>query len=130
MPRRLALAALTAATFMIILSETIVNIALRAIQDDLGSSEAGLAWVVNAYLVPFGGLLLLAGRIGDLAGRRTVFLSGIAVFSTASLFSGLATTATWLVAARFAQGVGAALAASVALGTIVTLYPEAAVRAR
>ena len=130
MPRRLALAALTAATFMIILSETIVNIALRAIQDDLGFSEAGLAWVVNAYLVPFGGLLLLAGRIGDLAGRRTVFLSGIAVFSAASLFSGLATSATWLVVARFAQGTGAALAASVALGMIVTLFPEPAARAR
>ena len=130
MPRRLALAVLSAATFMIILSETIVNIALRAIQDDLGFSEGGLAWVVNAYLVPFGGLLLLAGRIGDLAGRRTVFLSGIAVFSAASLFSGLATSATWLVVARFAQGTGAALAASVALGMIVTLFPEPAARAR
>ena len=130
MPRRLALAALTAATFMIILSETIVNIALRAIQDDLGSSEAALAWVVNAYLVPFGGLLLLAGRIGDLAGRRVVFVSGIAVFSAASLAAGLASGAAWLIGARFVQGVGAALAASVALGMIVTLFPEPAVRAR
>jgi len=129
-PRRLALVALTAATFMIILSETIVNVALRAIQDDLGFSSSGLAWVVNAYLVPFGGLLLLAGRVGDLVGRRSVFLAGIALFTAASLLSGLATGPAWLVTARFAQGVGAALTASVALAMLVTIYPEPVWRAR
>jgi EmrB/QacA subfamily drug resistance transporter len=130
MPRRRALTVLSAATFMIILSETIVNVALRAIQDDLRFSELGLAWVVNAYLVPFGGLLLLAGRVGDLAGRRAVFRAGIAVFTAASLLSGLATSAPWLIVARFAQGIGAALAASVALGMIVTIFPAPDARAR
>jgi EmrB/QacA subfamily drug resistance transporter len=128
-PRRLALAALTGATFMIILSETIVNVALRAIQDDLGFSAAGLAWVVTAYMVPFGGLLLLAGRIGDLLGRRSVFLAGLAVFSVASLLCALATGPFALIAARFLQGAGAALAASVALGMLVTIFPEPSERA-
>lgn len=127
---RRALTVLSAATFMIILSETIVNVALRAIQDDLGFTEAGLAWVVNAYLVPFGGLLLLAGRIGDVVGRRAVFRAGIGLFTAASVASGLATGPAGLVAARFVQGTGAALAASVALGMVVTLYPEPAARAR
>jgi len=124
------LAALTSATAMIILSETIVNVALRAIQDDLGFSPGGLAWVVNAYLVPFGGLLLLAGRIGDLLGRRAVFLAGMALFTVASLACALATGQAWLVTARFVQGVGAALTASVALGMLVTIFPEPAERAR
>jgi len=121
---------LTSATAMIILSETIVNVALRAIQDDLGFSPGGLAWVVNAYLVPFGGLLLLAGRIGDLLGRRAVFLAGMALFTVASLACALATGQAWLVTARFVQGVGAALTASVALGMLVTIFPEPAERTR
>jgi EmrB/QacA subfamily drug resistance transporter len=128
--RGAALAVLSAGTLMIILSETIVNVALRAIQADLGFDQAALAWVVNAYLVAFGGLLLLAGRVGDLVGRKRVFVAGLALFTAASLASGLARSAEALIVARFAQGVGAALTAAVSLGMIVTLYPEPAGRAR
>jgi EmrB/QacA subfamily drug resistance transporter len=128
--RAVALGVLSAGTMMIILSETIVNVALRSIQNDLGFSQSGLAWVVNAYLIAFGGLLLLAGRLGDLVGRRRVFLAGLVVFTASSLLSGLAGTPAVLIAARFAQGVGAALTASVILGMIVTLFPEPRPRAR
>ena len=115
---------------MIILDQTIVNVALPAIQADLGFSAAGLAWVVNAYLIAFGGLLLLAGRVGDLIGRRQVFLSGLALFTLASLLCGLATSPEMLIAARFAQGVGGALGSAVILGMIVTLFPEPGEQAR
>jgi EmrB/QacA subfamily drug resistance transporter len=128
--RRLALAVLCAGSLMMILDETIVNVALSSIQDDLGFSPSGLAWVVNAYIVAFGGFLLLAGRIGDLVGRRRVFLAGMAVFTAASLLCGLATTPAVLIAARFAQGIGGALVTAVTLGMIVTLFPEPGAKAR
>ncbi|WP_220091133.1 MFS transporter, partial [Micromonospora saelicesensis] len=115
---------------MIILDGTVVAVALPAIQRDLGFSAAGLAWVVNAYLVAFGGLLLLAGRLGDLLGRRRVFLAGVALFTVASLACAVATGPALLVGARFGQGIGGALAMAVSLGMIVRLYPEAAERAR
>jgi EmrB/QacA subfamily drug resistance transporter len=122
--RWLALVVLCAGMLMIILDQTIVNVALPSIQRDLGFSQAGLAWVVNAYLIAFGGLLLLAGRLGDLIGRRRVFLSGLAVFTAASLLCGLADSQEWLIAARFVQGVGGALGSAVILGMIVTMFPQ------
>jgi EmrB/QacA subfamily drug resistance transporter len=125
-----ALAVLCAGMLMTILDQTIVNVALPSIQDDLGFSRSGLAWVVNAYMVAFGGLLLLAGRLGDLAGRRNVLVAGLVVFTAASLMCGLATGPGVLVAARFVQGVGGALASAVILGMIVTLFPDPGERAR
>src|SRR5215470_6923901 len=119
--RWLALFVLSVGSLMIILSETIVNVALRSIQRDLGFTQSGLGWTVNAYLIAFGGLLLLAGRLGDLIGAKRVFLTGLAIFTVASLVSGLATTREVLIAARFVQGVGAALTSAVILGMIVTL---------
>src|SRR6266853_5000053 len=98
--RWLALVVLCAGMLMIILDQTIVNVALPAIQRDLGFSQSSLAWVVNAYLIPFGGLLLLAGRLGDLVGRKRMFLAGLAVFTTASLLCGLSNTQGLLIAAR------------------------------
>jgi len=109
---------------MIVLDITIVNVALPSIQDDLGFSQSNLAWVVNAYLVPFGGLLLLAGRLGDLLGQRRVFLAGLAVFTTASLLCGISQTQEMLIGARFIQGIGGALTSAVILGMIVTMFPE------
>ena len=109
---------------MVILDQTIVNVALPAIQADLGFSVGGLAWVVNAYLIAFGGLLLLAGRVGDLIGRRQVFLVGMSVFTVASLLCGLAVEPWMLIAARFLQGVGGALGSAVILGMIVTMFPQ------
>jgi EmrB/QacA subfamily drug resistance transporter len=109
---------------MIVLDATIVNVALPSIQDDLGFSQASLAWVVNAYLIAFGGLLLLAGRLGDLISRRGVFLAGLGVFIGASLLCGLAQSQEVLIAARFVQGVGGAMASAVILGMIVTMFPE------
>ena len=109
---------------MIILDSTIVNVALPAIQEDLGFSQSNLAWVVNAYLIAFGGLLLLAGRLGDLIGRRRMFLVGLAVFTVASLLCGLAQSQAMLIGARFLQGVGGALTSAVILGMIVTMFPE------
>ncbi|MET7947406.1 MFS transporter [Micromonospora sp. NPDC005324] len=125
-----ALLVLCAGSLMIILDGTVVAVALPAIQRDLGFSAAGLAWVVNAYLVAFGGLLLLAGRLGDLLGQRRVFLAGVALFALASLACAVATGPALLVGARFGQGVGGALAMAVSLGMIVRLYPEPAERAR
>ncbi|HEX4107228.1 MAG TPA: MFS transporter, partial [Solirubrobacteraceae bacterium] len=115
---------------MIVLDMTIVNVALPAIQRSLHFSQSNLAWVVNAYLITFGGLLLLAGRVGDLVGARTVFLTGLAVFVSASILCGIGASATMLVAARFAQGVGAAMSSAVILGLIVTMFPEPAERAK
>ena len=120
----LALVVLCAGFMMIILDSTIVNVALPSIQEDLGFSQSSLAWVVNAYLIAFGGLLLLAGRLGDLIGRRRVFLSGLALFTAASLACGLAQSQELLIGARFIQGIGGALTSAVILGMIVTMFPE------
>jgi EmrB/QacA subfamily drug resistance transporter len=119
-----ALVVLCLGMLMIVLDVTIVNVALPSVQADLGFSQSGLAWVVNAYLIAFGGLLLLAGRLGDLAGRRNVFLAGLGVFTAASLVCGLAANQPMLIGARFAQGIGGALTSAVILGVIVTLFPE------
>src|SRR5512144_2733615 len=116
--RWLALYVLCAGVLMIVLDATIVNVALPSIQADLGFSQADLAWVVNAYLIPFGGLLLLAGRAGDLIGQRRVFLAGLAVFTGASMLCALAQSQGMLVGARFVQGAGGALASAVILGMI------------
>jgi EmrB/QacA subfamily drug resistance transporter len=125
-----ALLVLCAGMLMIILDVTIVNVALPAIQHELGFSQSGLAWVVNAYLIPFGSLLLLAGRVGDLVSRRGVFLAGLAVFTLASAACGLAGSQAMLIAARFVQGVGGAMTSAVILGMIVTMFPEPGERAR
>src|SRR4051794_3600437 len=125
-----ALVVLCVGMLMIILDLTIVNVALPSIQRDLGFSQSGLAWVVNAYLITFGGLLLLAGRLGDLAGRRDLFMVGLAVFVTASALCGLADSQALLIAARFAQGLGGALSSAVILGMIVTMFPEPGEQAR
>ncbi|MQA72754.1 MAG: DHA2 family efflux MFS transporter permease subunit [Solirubrobacterales bacterium] len=122
--RWIALYVLCVGMLMIILDSTIVNVALPSIQDDLGFSQSSLAWVVNAYLIPFGGLLLLAGRLGDLISRRGVFLVGLAVFTGSSLLAGVAQSQEMLIAARFAQGIGGALTSAVILGMIVTMFPE------
>jgi EmrB/QacA subfamily drug resistance transporter len=122
--RWLALYVLCAGMLMIVLDATIVNVALPSIQDDLGFSQSSLAWVVNAYMIPFGGLLLLAGRIGDLIGQRRVFLVGLAIFTTASLVCAASQSEGMLVGARFVQGIGGALASAVILGMIVTMFPE------
>src|SRR5687768_10293719 len=113
-----------AGVLMIVLDATIVNVALPSIQDDLGYSQSGLAWVVNAYLIAFGGLLLLAGRLGDLIGQRKVFLVGLGIFTAASLLCAVAQTPGMLIAARFVQGVGGALSSAVVLGMIFTMFPE------
>jgi EmrB/QacA subfamily drug resistance transporter len=118
------------AQLMIVLDVTIVNVALPAIQADLGFSQANLTWVVNGFLVTFGSLLLLAGRLGDLLGRRRVFLAGLVTFTVASLLCGIASTQAELIAARLLQGVGAAAQASVILAIIVTEFPGATERAR
>ena len=122
--RWIALVVLCVGMLMIVLDATIVNVALPSIQDDLGFSQSSLAWVVNAYLIAFGGLLLLAGRLGDLLGRRRVFLAGLAVFTGASLFCGIAQSQGLLIAARFVQGAGGALTSGVILGMIVTTFRE------
>jgi EmrB/QacA subfamily drug resistance transporter len=122
--RWLALYVLCAGVLMIVIDATIVNVALPSIQDDLGFSSSSLAWVVNAYLIAFGGLLLLAGRVGDLIGQRRIFLIGLTVFTTASLACALAQSQGMLIAARFVQGAGGALTSAVILGMIVTMFPE------
>ncbi len=128
--RRLALYTLCAGVLMIVLDATIVNVALPSIAGDLGFSASGLSWVVNAYLVAFGGLLLLAGRLGDLVGQRRVFLGGLAVFVGSSLACALAVAPWMLVVARLAQGVGGALTSAVVLGMIVSLFPDPHERAK
>jgi EmrB/QacA subfamily drug resistance transporter len=128
--RWIALIVLCVGMLMIVLDATIVNVALPSIQGDLGFSQSSLAWVVNAYLIAFGGLLLLAGRLGDLIGRRKIFLSGLALFALASLACGLAQSQEVLVAARFIQGVGGAMTSAVILGMIVTMFPEPREQAR
>jgi EmrB/QacA subfamily drug resistance transporter len=128
--RWVALVVLCTGMLMIVLDMTIVNVALPSIQGDLGFSQSGLAWVVNAYLIAFAGLLLLAGRLGDLAGRRNVFLAGLGVFTAASLLCGLATSQLLLITARFVQGAGGALTSAVILGMIVTMFTDPRERAR
>ncbi|MCW3047364.1 MAG: Major Facilitator Superfamily, partial [Solirubrobacterales bacterium] len=122
--RWLALVVLCAGMLMIILDSTIVNVALPSIQSDLGFSQSALAWVVNAYLIAFGGLLLLAGRLGDLIGRRRIFLLGLSVFTVASMVCGLAQSQAMLIGARFIQGIGGAMTSAVILGMIVTMFQE------
>jgi EmrB/QacA subfamily drug resistance transporter len=122
--RWIALVVLCVGMLMIVLDQTIVNVALPSIKDDLGFSQSTLAWVVNAYLITFGGLLLLAGRLGDLIGRKTIFMSGLALFTAASVLCGIAQTQEMLVGARFLQGVGGATTSAVILGMIVTMFPE------
>src|SRR6476620_1699380 len=121
--RWLALYVLCVGVLMIVLDATIVNVALPSIQADLGFSQSNLAWVVNAYLIAFGGLLLLAGRLGDLIGRRRVFLVGLAIFSAASALCATAQSQEMLIGARFIQGAGGALTSAVVLGMIVTMFP-------
>ncbi len=128
--RWIALYVLCAGMLMIVLDATIVNVALPSIQDDLGFSNSSLAWVVNAYMIPFGGLLLLAGRVGDLVGQRRVFLVGLGIFTAASLVCAVSQTQEILVAARFVQGVGGALSSAVILGMIVTMFPEPGAQAK
>src|SRR5215207_5191223 len=122
--RWLALYVLCLGMLMIVLDATIVNVALPSIQEDLSFAQNDLAWVVNAYLIAFGGLLLLAGRIGDLIGQRRVFLTGLAIFTVASLVCAVAPSQGALIGARFVQGVGGALTSAVILGMIVTMFPE------
>jgi len=124
------LAIVCMAQLMIVLDVTIVNVALPAIQQDLHFSQGNLTWVVNAFLVTFGSLLLLTGRIGDLVGRKRVFLAGLVTFTVSSLLCGVAPSPAALVGARFLQGIGAAAQASVILAIIVTEFPEAVDRAR
>src|SRR4051795_10474401 len=119
-----ALYVLCAGMLMIVLDATIVNVALPSIQDDLGFSAGNLAWVVNAYLIAFGGLLLLAGRAGDLLGQRRVFLSGLTLFTAASVLCAVSVSQEMLVIARLVQGVGGALTSAVILGMIVTMFSE------
>ena len=124
-PRRwLALVVLCVGMLMIVLDVTVVNVALPSIQTDLGFSQSSLAWVVNAYLISFGGLLLLAGRLGDLIGRKRIFMIGLTLFTVASLLCGVAQSQGMLIAARFIQGVGGAMTSAVILGMIVTMFPE------
>jgi EmrB/QacA subfamily drug resistance transporter len=128
--RWVALVVLCAGMLMIVLDQTVVNVALPSIQRDLGFSQSSLAWVVNAYLIAFAGLLLLAGRLGDLIGRKRVMLSGLVVFTVASLLCGVAINQEMLVVARFAQGVGGALSSALILGMIVEMFPERRQQAR
>ncbi|MGI8511844.1 MAG: MFS transporter [Solirubrobacteraceae bacterium] len=122
--RWISLYVLCVGMLMIVLDVTVVNVALPSIQDDLGFSQSGLAWVVNAYLIAFGGLLLLAGRFGDIIGRKSVFMAGLGVFTLASVLCGVAQSQEVLVAARFIQGIGGAMTSAVILGMIVTMFPE------
>jgi EmrB/QacA subfamily drug resistance transporter len=122
--RWLALYVLCTGMLMIVLDMTVVNVALPYIQDDLGFSNSSLAWTVNAYLIAFGGLLLLAGRFGDLLGRRDVFMAGLLLFTVASLLCGFAQSQEMLVGARFVQGIGGAMTSAVILGMIVTMFPQ------
>jgi EmrB/QacA subfamily drug resistance transporter len=128
--RWIALHVLCIGMLMIVLDATIVNVALPSIQTDLKFSQSSLAWVVNAYLIAFGGLLLLAGRLGDLLSRRTIFLAGLGVFTVASLVCGLADSQAVLVGARFVQGAGGAMTSAVILGMIVTMFPEPSEQAK
>src|SRR5438045_5727960 len=128
--RWLSLLILCTGFLLIVVDMTIVNVALPSIQKDLGFAQSGLAWVINAYLIAFGGLLLLAGRVGDLVGRKRVFLAGLAIFTAASLLCGLSFAQPMLIAARFIQGIGGAVSSAVILAMVVTLFPEPLERAK
>jgi EmrB/QacA subfamily drug resistance transporter len=128
--RWLSLVILCVGFLMIVVDATIVNVALPSIRRDLGFSQADLAWVVNGYLIAYGGFLLLAGRLGDLIGRKRVFLIGLVMFTAASVLCGLSFSQPVLIAARFIQGVGGAVSSAVILGMVVTMFPEPADRAR
>ncbi|MFF8445556.1 MFS transporter [Streptomyces californicus] len=128
--RGAALVVLCFVQFMLVLDDNVVSVALPSMRDDLGFGTAGLAWVVNAYFLAFGGLLLLFGRMADLLGRRRVFLTGVALFGAASLVCGLAQEPWQLVAGRFVQGAGSAMASPAALALIALLFPGSAERAR
>src|SRR5688500_12117793 len=127
--RWLALLVLCLGDLMIVLDVTIVGVALPSIREDLGFSEESLAWVVNAYVLTFGGFMLLGGRLGDLFGHRRLFVLGVALFTLASLACGVAGSQDVLVAARAVQGLGGAIVAAVALSLIMTLFTEPAERA-
>ena len=128
--RWIALYVLCLGSLMIVLDATIVNVALPSIRADLGFTESSLAWVVNAYLLTFGGFLLLGGRLGDLFGHRRLFLAGIALFTLASLACGTATSQAFLVTARAVQGLGGAVVSAVSLSIVMTLFTEPADRAK
>jgi EmrB/QacA subfamily drug resistance transporter len=128
--RWIALVVLCAGFLMIILDQTIVNVALPSIQTDLHFSQSNLAWVINAYLIAFGGLLLLVGRLGDLLGRRRIFLVGLTVFTAASLLCGVSDSQSLLIGARFVQGLGGAMTSAVILGMIVTMFPKPSEQAK
>src|SRR5215813_2785241 len=128
--RWLALLVLCLGDLMIVLDVTIVGVALPSIRADLGFSEESLAWVVNAYLITFGGFLLLGGRLGDLLGHRALFLAGVALFTAASAVCGFASSQAMLVAARAVQGVGGAVVSAVALSLMMTLFTEPGERAK
>ena len=119
-----ALVVLSVGQLMVVLDSTVVNVALPTIQRDLHFSQASLAWVVNSYLITFGGLLLLGGRLGDLIGRKRIFLIGLAAFSATSMLCGIAPSAGVLVGARFLQGASAALMSSMVLGTLSPMFPD------
>src|SRR5919199_3471674 len=127
--RWFALYVLCLGSLMIVLDATIVNVALPSIREDLGFSETSLAWVVNAYLLTYGGFLLLGGRLGDLFGHRRLFLAGITLFTAASLACGVATTQWFLVSARAVQGIGGAVASAVSLSPMMNLFTEPPERA-
>ncbi|HEY1391464.1 MAG TPA: MFS transporter, partial [Ktedonobacterales bacterium] len=128
--RWLSLLVLCAGFLMIVVDSTIVNVALPSIQRDLGFSQSSLAWVVNAYLIAYAGIMLLAGRLGDLVGRKRIFLIGLVMFTAASVLCGLSFSQPLLIAARFVQGVGGAVSSAVILGMVVTMFPEPGERAR
>src|SRR5215216_4862411 len=128
--RWLALLVLCLGDLMIVLDVTIVGVALPSIRTDLGFTENSLAWVVNAYLIVFGGFLLLGGRLGDLFGHRRLFLAGISLFTLASLACGLSTSQGMLVASRAVQGLGGAIVSAVALSLMMMLFNEPAERAK
>jgi MFS family permease len=128
--RWIALVGVCLAMLMNALDGSVVNVALPKIQDDLHFSQSNLSWVVNAYMITFGSFLLLAGRLGDLIGRKRVFLSGVSLFTAASALCGFADDQTLLIVARFIQGLGGAISSSVIIALIVTEFPEPGERAR
>src|SRR5216117_3917902 len=128
--RWFALYVLCGGTLMIVLDTTIVNVALPSIRTDLGFSQTSLAWVVNAYLLTYGGFLLLGGRLGDLFGHRRLFLAGISLFTLASAACGLSTTQEYLIVARAIQGIGGAIVSAVGLSLTMNLFTESAERAK
>src|SRR2546427_4564287 len=122
--RWLSLLVLCTGFLLIVVDMTIVNVALPSIQRDLGFTQSGLAWVINAYLIAFGGLLLLAGRGGDLVGRKRGFLAGLTLFTAASLMCGLSFSQPMLIVARFIQGIGGSVSSAVVLAMMGTLFPR------